>query len=266
MFRKSIIIAVVIAMTGILLFGAVSYSQAKTGNEITDLYSSRQSNTSNAAPGNGGIGSPGGAGSAANYSGGLVNLPGASGDLNAEEAAALLYMREEEKLAHDVYVTLYNQWGLAIFQNIANSEQTHTSAIKTLIERYGLVDPASTQVGVFSDPALQELYTTLVARGSQSLAEALKVGTAIEEIDILDLEKHLAETDQADIQQVYQNLLRGSGSHLRAFVSTLQAQTSETYQPQYLSQSAYQAILGSTNGKGGQGQTASGGRGRSGRP
>ena len=39
------------------------------------------------------------------------------------------------------------------------------------------------------------------ARGSQSLAEALKVGAAIEEIDILDLEKSLAQDDNADIHR-----------------------------------------------------------------
>lgn len=266
MFKKMIVIAVVIAVTGILIFGAVNRSQAKTGSESIDQYRSEQNTVNSGSRGNGGNGNQGNAGSAANNSGELANLPAASGELSNEEAAALLYMREEEKLAHDVYVTLYDQWGLAIFQNIANSEQTHTDAIKTLLDRYGLADPASVQVGVFSDPTLQELYTALVERGSQSLAEALKVGAAIEEIDILDLELRLAETDQADIQQVYQNLLRGSGSHLRSFVSTLQTQTGEVYQPQYLSQPAYQAILASTNGNSGQGRHGSGSRGQSGRP
>jgi hypothetical protein len=142
--------------------------------------------------------------------------------LNEAEAAGILFMREEEKLAQDVYLTLYDSWGLAIFQNIARSEATHMAAMKTLIDRYGLEDPAATEIGVFTDPALQQLYDQLVAQGNQSFADALRVGAAIEEIDILDLQEHLAETEHADIQIIYNSLLKGSRNHLRAFTTTLQ--------------------------------------------
>jgi hypothetical protein len=175
------------------------------------------------------------------------------GVLSETEADALLYMREEEKLAHDVYVTLYNQWQLPVFQNIANSEQTHTEAVKTLMDRYGLQDPASTEVGVFTDQTLQSLYDQLVMQGSQSLVEALKVGAAIEEIDILDLEERIAQTDKEDIILVYENLMKGSRNHLRSFVSTLQRQSGETYQPQFLSLDAYQEIIGTSIESGGRG-------------
>ncbi len=63
--------------------------------------------------------------------------------LTEAEVEGLLYMREEEKLAHDVYVTLYGIWGTPVFQNIANSEQTHTEAVKNLLDIYGLEDPPS---------------------------------------------------------------------------------------------------------------------------
>lgn len=195
-----------------------------------------------------------------------------SGSLSDAESAALLYMREEEKLAHDVYTSMYTVWGLPLFQNIAASELTHTHAVKTLLDRYGLDDPASTEAGIFTNPDLQALYTDLVARGSVSLVEALKVGAAIEEIDILDLELRLAETDQLDIQQVFTNLRRGSYNHLNAFVRLYQSQTGQAYQPQYMDNAAYQAILqslpgnrtGSINSQGGFGQgiTQPGGSGR----
>jgi hypothetical protein len=175
--------------------------------------------------------------------------------LTSAESEALLYMREEEKLAHDVYVTLYTQWGLAIFQNISNSEQTHTDSVKTLIERYGLQDPAvGNEVGVFTNATLQGLYDQLVAQGSLSLSDAIKVGAAIEEIDILDLEARIAQTDKVDIIIVYESLLKGSRNHLRSFVSTLQTQTGETYQPQYLSPEAYNAIVGTAIESGGNGK------------
>jgi len=194
-------------------------------------------------------------------------LPAPS-ELSEVEAEGLLWMREEEKLARDVYMALYSAWELPLFQNIANSEQAHMDAvIVLLLDTYNLEDPAQEQAGVFTDPELQALYDELFALGSQSIADALKVGAAIEEIDILDLQTYLAQTDNLDIQQVYNNLLMGSQNHLRAFTNTLMTQTGETYQPQYLSFEEYQAILsqvGRGNGGGNSGQGEGGGQGRRG--
>lgn len=184
--------------------------------------------------------------------------------LSAEEAAGLAYMREEEKLAHDVYLYLYGVWGSQIFQNIAASEQTHTDSIKTLLERYDLADPsAGKTAGQFADPVLQGLYDQLTSQGSQSLADAFKVGAAIEEIDILDLQERLAQTAHADIQLVYQNLEKGSRNHLRSFVNTLENRVGEAYQPQYMDLESYQAIISSPieSGGPGQGGNGSGGNG-----
>ena len=176
-------------------------------------------------------------------------------ELNDSEIAALFFMREEEKLAHDVYVTLYDVWGQQIFLNISKSEQTHTDAVKRLLDQYGLPDPVDTNgVGVFTDSDLQALYDQLVEQGGQSLVDAFSVGAAIEEIDILDLEERIAQTENADIIQVYERLLNGSYNHLRAFVSNLERESGESYQPQYMSQTAYDAIINSTSETGhGQG-------------
>jgi hypothetical protein len=145
-----------------------------------------------------------------------------AGTLTAAEADGLIYMREEEKLAHDVYVTLGAQWSLPIFANIAASEQTHTDAVLALLERYGIDDPAAGNgVGVFTTRLCSRLYDRLVAQGSQSLGDALKVGAVIEEIDILDLQSRETVTVQADILQVFDNLEQASTNHLRSFVSTL---------------------------------------------
>ena len=191
--------------------------------------------------------------------------------LSADEAAGLIFMREEEKLAHDVYVTFYQQYGLAIFNNIANSEAVHMAAVKTLLDRYGIADPAAGNgVGVFENAELQALYNQLIAQGRQSLSAALKVGGAIEEIDILDLKERLATTTQADIRQVYTSLLNGSYNHLRAFTRTLTTQTGEVYQPQYLDAATYQTISAGTNGRrggsgGGSSNAIGGGNSRGGR-
>ena len=138
--------------------------------------------------------------------------------ISPTESASLQYMREEEKLAHDVYVTLYAKWGLRMFNNISAAEQRHTDAIVTLLNRYGIDDPAAgNPVGVFANPDLQALYDNLIAQGIVSAAEALKVGVLIEQTDIQDLKMHIAETTKADILRVYNNLLAGSQNHLRAF-------------------------------------------------
>jgi hypothetical protein len=185
-----------------------------------------------------------------------------TGGMGEAEIEDLLFMREEEKLARDVYLTLYDQWGLPLFQNIAGSEQAHTDAIKALIDQYGVDDPVGgNEVGVFTNADLQALYDQLIADGSQSLPDALRVGVAIEEIDILDLLEALANTDKADIIRVYENLLSGSENHLRAFVSTLERQTGEIYVSQYLSQEAFEAIISSSSANGGGGGYGGGGGG-----
>jgi len=183
-----------------------------------------------------------------------LSMPAANG-LTEIEAQGLLFMREEEKLARDVYLTLFDQWNFNIFQNIAASEKTHTDAVKALLDQYGLDDPMTTDdSGVFENPDLQGLYNQLVVQGSRSLEDALKVGAAIEEIDILDLEKYIAQTDNADIQLVYENLLKGSRNHLRSFVSTIMNQNGIIYQPQYLPEDEYQTIAGSEIERGSNGQ------------
>jgi hypothetical protein len=147
---------------------------------------------------------------------------GSGGQLTQAEIDGLLYMREEEKLARDSYWTLYDQWHLSIFSKIANSEVMHMSKIKGLLDRYGLPDPAAGKaVGEFSNPVLQQLYDDLMVQGSQSSIEALKVGVAIEEVDIQDLENYLAQTNKPDIINAYNALLNGSYCHLRAFNNQL---------------------------------------------
>jgi hypothetical protein len=166
----------------------------------------------------------------------------AAASLSLEEIAALKFMREEEKLAHDVYAALYSLWGANVFYQISLSETTHTEAILALLSKYGIDDPAaSTAPGEFADPELQTLYNTLMTMGRVNLIEALKVGALIEETDIHDINEKVAITDEADIVNVYTSLLCGSGNHLRAFNEKLLEQ-GVTYVPQVISQAEWDAI------------------------
>ncbi len=147
---------------------------------------------------------------------------GSTPALTDAETAGLLAMREEEKLARDVYLTLGEKWNQLIFDNIAASEQRHMDAVKNLLDKYGLADPAAGNgIGEFTDPVFTELFDQLVAQGNQSVEEAYKVGVAIEELDIDDLKILIAETTKSDIKRVYTNLLNGSYNHLAAFSSML---------------------------------------------
>jgi hypothetical protein len=179
---------------------------------------------------------------ASSESGAALDPAASVGTLDAAEIAGLKFMREEEKLAHDVYVTMFNTWGAQIFANIAESETEHTEAVLDQIEQYGVEDPAEgNPVGVFEDPYLQALYDKLVAMGSVSLIEALKVGALIEETDIVDIREKMEVTDEPSILQVYQNLLCGSYSHLQAFDKAL-ADQGVDYQAQVITQEQWDAI------------------------
>lgn len=138
------------------------------------------------------------------------------------EEQNILFMREEEKLARDVYLVMYDLWGADVFANISESEQRHMDAIKNLITRYGLEDPVAVDViGEFVDPDLQLLYDKLVKSGEETLEDALLVGVQIEEKDIADLIQALEDTDKRNITRVFQNLLNGSYNHLDAFNACL---------------------------------------------
>lgn len=161
--------------------------------------------------------------------GGVISTPAITlvdmSPLTVDETATLLFVREEEKLARDVYLTLYDKWGTRVFQNIATrSEQTHMDVMGGLIDTYGLVDPVlDDTVGVFTDPAILALYQDLVMQGSFSLLDGLKVGGFVEEFDINDLQGAIAEakagSNPADVILAYENLMCGSRNHLRSFVS-----------------------------------------------
>jgi hypothetical protein len=170
-------------------------------------------------------------------------------DVNDTEKAALIHMVEEEKLARDVYVALFEKWGLRVFDNISKSEQTHMDAIAYLLTRYEIESPVVDEPGKFTNAELQGLYTQLVEKGSLSIDDALYVGATVEDLDIKDLQTDLAATDSADIKTVFQNLMKGSRNHLRAFVSFLAANNVE-YVAGFLTQEEVDAIVSSDRERG----------------
>ena len=161
--------------------------------------------------------------------------------LTTFEKEGILLMREEEKLAHDVYSFFSQKYNIPIFGNITKSEVEHQKLMIQLMEKYGIKDPSFEEEGKFHNKELQELYDRLTVQGN-TLIEALKIGAYIEELDIRDLKQLMKETDNEDILATYNPLLWGSENHLRAFVRNLTNRGVE-YQPVFLSAEEFNSIL-----------------------
>ena len=172
----------------------------------------------------------------------LVSSP--DDTLSTAEISDLHFMQEEERLARDVYGVFYEKWDMQVFKNIGDAEQTHMDSVTVLIERYGLDDDSSGSVtpGVFVHPELQALYDDLVNTGMQSPENALRAAALVEETDIMDLQGAMNRTDNVDVRYVYENLMRGSENHLRAFVRNLEGR-GEPYSPVVLTQDEYEDII-----------------------
>ncbi|MEQ1531999.1 MAG: DUF2202 domain-containing protein [Sideroxydans sp.] len=187
-----------------------------------------------------------GAGGSGN-GGNTINL-GTLQPLVGSEQATMLFVREEEKMARDVYITLYNQWADPSFYNIATkSEQKHMDSVKAMLDNLGIADPVvSDATGAFTHTAIAGLYSQLLTRGAVSLNEALAVGAYIEEYDIVDVQKAkneiIAGSNQLPIIQTYDNLICGSRNHLRSFVGSIQA-GGTAYTAQIITQAEVDAIV-----------------------
>lgn len=178
----------------------------------------------------------------------ILNL--ATNDLSDAVKQGIVFMREEEKLARDVYLHFYEKYGIRIFSNIAKSESVHMKALKMLLDKYDLEDPIlDDAIGVFQNEKLSGLYTQLTEAGDVSLVEALKIGLTIEDLDIYDLMEYTHDVESDDIIFVYNNLTKGSRNHLRAF-NRLTKRNDGTYEAQFITQELFDSIIDSPHERG----------------
>lgn len=165
--------------------------------------------------------------------------------LTQSEIDDLNFLREEEKLARDVYLFSYNKYQSEIFNSISQSEQKHMDSVLKLMTKYGIPDSASIEIGVFNNSNLQSLYTALTTQSDISVIEALKVGATIEDLDINDIDDFIINTTKSDLLKVYDNLTCGSKNHIRSYTSQLTI-NGLTYIPQFISIEYYNIILSSS--------------------
>lgn len=164
--------------------------------------------------------------------------------LTPAEVDLLTYMRQEEKLALDVYNTLGKAHSSRIFQNIAKAEAAHTESVRQLLIEFKLPDPnRDLTPGKFKNQELQKLHDDLVTKGKKSLNDALNVGATIEDKDIFDINKSMTETKNQKIITVLNELKRGSENHMRAFYRQLKNRNI-TYRPQFIKQAELDKIIG----------------------
>ena len=179
--------------------------------------------------------------------------------ITQEEIDMLIFMREEEKLARDVYFAMDVLYAPPVFHNIAKSEQYHMDMVLCLLQYYNIPDPASADTGVFNNSELQELYNSLIELGSASFAGALTVGATIEDKDIYDLEQDMTLTENSAILNIFSRLSCASGNHIRSFSAHLDLQ-GIVYNAQFISQEEYESIISLPHqfcGTAGVSQTAS---------
>ncbi|HEY1063585.1 MAG TPA: DUF2202 domain-containing protein, partial [Daejeonella sp.] len=166
-------------------------------------------------------------------------------NLSADELNSISFLREEEKLAMDVYLTLYNKWGVKIFDNISRSENTHMLLVLSLITKYNLPDPVGANtVGIFKNTNLQALYNQLVLEGNKGILNAYIVGATIEDLDLFDIKMALLKIDNQDIRFVLDILAKGSRNHMRSFYQNI-VNAGGTYTPQYITKDEFKTIIDS---------------------
>jgi len=149
---------------------------------------------------------------------GLAASTAAKGTLTESQKTALAGVAQDEKLARDLYLALAAKYPNDVqFGRIARAELMHLTAVRTLLDRYGIADPTKGQAaGVFTSVPVQKLYDTLLA-GATDSNKALAAGVTVEKTDIADITKALSGLTAPDVTQVYENLRAGSERHLAAF-------------------------------------------------
>jgi len=164
-------------------------------------------------------------------------------DVSSELAEDLTFLREEEKLARDVYLNIYEAWNLTIFGNISSSEQRHMDRVGETLDAFGLPDPViDDSVGAFTNLEIANLFVQLVSDGLDDEVAALTVGATIEDLDIHDIQNMAARTHDPTALATYEALECGSRNHMRAFMEQLRSRDAD-YDVQFISNDYFVEIL-----------------------
>jgi hypothetical protein len=166
------------------------------------------------------------------------------GKLSSNEREILMFMREEEKMALDVYTTLHRKWDINSFDIISRAEQNHLDALRCLLYKYQLSDPiGSNPPGVYANPEIQRLYKELMQEGMTTKKGAYLAGTMMEDHDIARVTNYRPQVDNEDILKVMDELNKASRNHMKAFTNNLLKNYNVVYAPVYINTRQYQQII-----------------------
>lgn len=171
-----------------------------------------------------------------------------SGELTIGQKEDLQYLKEEEKLARDVYLYAFDKYAYRVFDNISKSEQTHMNRVTDILTAYQIEDLSLPERGKFTNPDLQKLYDDLTQLCDRSLEDALTAGATIEDLDINDIRDFAEKTEFEDVKNMYLSLECGSRNHMRAFSNNL-SNLGIVYNPQFISEDEYNEIIDNVNEK-----------------
>jgi hypothetical protein len=133
---------------------------------------------------------------------------------------SLAYMYDEERLAQEVYLAIYEKQPLQQLSKIASkAEGRHIEEVKRLAQHYGVPTPYQ-QAGRYATSHIQSLYNKLYAKGIRSKKDALEVGCIVEVVDVDDLNNYISEAERfnaKDVVQSYNFLRKGSYNHYWSF-------------------------------------------------
>lgn len=178
----------------------------------------------------------------------LMLIPGivfSQSAITESEKAAIIFVVQEEKVAHDFYAAMYELHGLTPFRSISKSEGLHMDKAKSLVDHFGIEDPNSENYdtpGKFSSNKFQVMYDDLVREGSKSIPDALIESARFEEMDIVDIEKFNSTIQNEFIKSTFESLIGISKNHLKAIVRELSERGIE-YSPFYLTREELNNIV-----------------------
>jgi len=166
------------------------------------------------------------------------------GQLSAEDQASIIYIREGAQLSRDINLLFEAAWQAQVFRDAAERQKQALRATDLLIDRHGL-PAASAEPGIYQDEQFSRLYGQFAEEGSASLPAALAAAAVLEELNILDLQTRMAQTEKADIRLVYQHLLKIASANLWSFSRAIERFGGAAYEPRYLTPLAFSELMAS---------------------
>ncbi|NTV17903.1 MAG: DUF2202 domain-containing protein [Bacteroidales bacterium] len=162
-------------------------------------------------------------------------------DLTADEIEFIYAVREDEKVARDLYFSFFGTFGLKPFENIGKAEDNHIKATEKLFDYYEIDYPALSENGKFENAIRQKLFDSLLLKGTPEL-EAFKVMAMLEESNIVEYGEVLKTIANPNIKIVIENLARASANHFKAAIRQITA-LGGTYTPALMTQEQYKAVI-----------------------